>query len=189
MPEYNLEPAFALGGYHQSFEGVDLCEVTDIAIVSIAIPRNAEPSVGTTIIDVFGIILPSAGKSVVARDMQICFVGLGPDTFFAISQHLTAEAVKTVSAKLENTAYTTDQTDGWVALEISGVMACTALERICPIDLHPTQFEVNDIARTSMEHLGALIIRTDADKYLILSASSSARSFLHAIETSIKNVS
>ena len=44
-------------------------------------------------------------------------------------------------------------------------------------------------ARTSMEHLDTLIIRTAENSYHLMSASSSAGSFLHAVETSIKNVS
>ena len=40
-----------------------------------------------------------------------------------------------------------------------------------------------------MEHLGTIIIRTEQDTFLLLSASSSAGSFLHAVETSIRNVS
>ena len=43
-------------------------------------------------------------------------------------------------------------------------------------------------ARTVMEHLGVLILRTGEDDYLLLSASSSAKSFLHAVEVSLTNV-
>ena len=39
-----------------------------------------------------------------------------------------------------------------------------------------------------MEHLGVLIMRTGEDRFLLLSASSSAGSFLHAVETAIKSV-
>jgi sarcosine oxidase subunit gamma len=39
-----------------------------------------------------------------------------------------------------------------------------------------------------MEHLGVLILRSGDDEYLLLSASSSARSFLHAVETSLRNI-
>jgi sarcosine oxidase subunit gamma len=42
--------------------------------------------------------------------------------------------------------------------------------------------------RTVMEHLGVLILRTGDDAFMLLSASSSAKSFLHALETSVANV-
>ncbi|WP_229802146.1 sarcosine oxidase subunit gamma [Paramylibacter ulvae] len=84
--------------------------------------------------------------------------------------------------------YTTDQTDGWVTLEISGENTISALERICPINLHPDQFQIGHAARTAMEHMGCIILRTDTQTFHLFSASSSAESFLHAVETSIKNV-
>ena len=102
--------------------------------------------------------------------------------------HATPDAERVVAARLNGAAYTTDQTDVWVALGLSGAARGAALERICPIDLHPDAFAVDDAARTVMEHLGVLILRTDADEYLLLSASSSARSFLHAVETSLRNI-
>ncbi|MDX1786447.1 MAG: sarcosine oxidase subunit gamma, partial [Roseovarius sp.] len=70
---------------------------------------------------------------------------------------------------------------------ISGPGSLAALERICMLDLHPDAFKVNAVARTVMEHMGAIIARTGEDTYLLLSASSSAKSFLHAIELSIEN--
>ena len=61
-----------------------------------------------------------------------------------------------------------------------------ALERICPLDLHPDAFGVDHAARTVMEHLGVLIIRTGEEAYLLLSASSSAGSFQHALHLSME---
>jgi len=69
----------------------------------------------------------------------------------------------------------------------SGSGVRTALERLCPLDLHPDAFAVNTAQRTVMEHMGAMIVRTNDDQFLLMSASSSARSFLHAVETSITN--
>ena len=39
-----------------------------------------------------------------------------------------------------------------------------------------------------MEHMGAIIHREGTDRFLLLSASSSARSFLHAVEASLEHV-
>jgi sarcosine oxidase subunit gamma len=39
-----------------------------------------------------------------------------------------------------------------------------------------------------MEHLGTIVLRDGTDSFLLLSAHSSAESFLHAVETSIRNV-
>ena len=41
----------------------------------------------------------------------------------------------------------------------------------------------------SMEHLSVIILRDGADSFLLMSPRSSARSFLHAVELSVVNVS
>jgi len=184
--KYQLKSVSALAGYSQDFEGVKLREITDLAIVSIAIPLDSESLVTEAFNEAYSITLPEIGKSEIATDTRL--VRLARDQLFALFSRSTLDVEKFVSGKLRSKAYTTDQTDGWVAIEISGLNAGVALERICPIDLHPAQFEVDDFARTSMEHLGTLIIKTNPETYLLLSASSSAYSFLHAVETSIKNI-
>ena len=63
-----------------------------------------------------------------------------------------------------------------------------ALRRLCPIDLAGAQFPLNASARTVMEHMGAIVVRVSVDSFLLLSASSSAKSFWHAVEVSMKNV-
>jgi len=131
--------------------------------------------------------LPAPGQSVMGND-DTRLVRLGPAQAFAIFTRATPDAEPHVQSLLKGAAYTTDQTDVWTGLMLDGLLARTALERICPIDLHPDAFAEGAAARTVMEHLGVLIIRTGPDAYLLLSASSSAGSFLHAVETSLVNV-
>ena len=97
-----------------------------------------------------------------------------------------------LSSLLENclskNSYLTLQTDAWVCIRISGPSALKALERICPINLDPEIFLKDYIARTITEHLGSIVICENPNSYLLMSASSSAKSFLHALEVSLKNV-
>lgn len=188
MLNYRLKSISPLAGYSQDYDGVKLSEVSDLAVVSIAIPLGGKMSAIEAVKEAYGVTLSEVGKSVVSNDTKTRLIRLARDQIFAVFVRHTPDAEKNVSKKLKSKVYTTDQTDGWIALEISGSNARAALERICPIDLQPTQFEVNDVARTSMEHLGTLIVRTDSETYLVLSASSSANSFLQAVETSIWNV-
>ena len=61
-----------------------------------------------------------------------------------------------------------------------------ALERFCPLDLGA--FPAGSVARTAMEHMGAVIAREDdAPTFLLLSARSSARSFLHGLGTALES--
>ncbi len=181
----NLISAPPLAGYDQSFEGVALHAPADFAVVSIALPLGGEAAAQKAIKAAFGSALPDVGKSVLSKGVRLVRMSL--DQGFVIFTRVPPDAEPFVAKKLKGTAYTTDQTDVWTGLTFSGANARTVLERICPIDLHPGAFAVDDAARTTMEHLGVLIIRTDTDGFLLMSASSSAKSFLHAIETSITN--
>lgn len=187
MPESTLTSAPPLAGYDQSFDGVSLRAPADLAIVSIALPLGGEAAAEKAIKTAYGAALPAPGKSALSKDGTARLVRLSPDAAFVVFQHATPDAEPHVAGKLKGAAYTTDQTDVWSALEISGAKARTALERICPIDLHPDAFADGDAARTTMEHLGTFIIRTGNDTFLLMSGSSSAKSFLHAVETSIHN--
>jgi len=188
VPDFTLTPRSALNGYDATFDGVTLREVLQLAIVSIAIPLGGEKKLQSALKKVFGIALPPVGKSIVASDEVTRILVMGRDQLFAVFPHDGADAQQVIAAKLGASAYSTDQSDVWVALEMSGPRARAALERICPIDLHPNAFVEGDVARTSMEHLGTIIVRTGADTFLLLSASSSAQSFQHALETSIQNI-
>ena len=187
MPEFSLISAPPLAGYDKTLGGIRLRAPDGIAIVSIALPLGGEAAAEKAVKSAYGAALPAPGQSDVAGDARL--VRLGVDQAFVVFDHTEPNAESVVADKLKGTAYTTDQTDVWVGLEISGARCREALERICPLDLHPDAFGVDQAARTVMEHLGVLIIRTGEEAYLLLSASSSARSFQHALHLSMENVS
>ena len=186
MADFTLTAASPLAGYDQTSGGIRLRNVTDLALVSIALPLGGGGD--SAVEHAFGMALPPVGKSQMSQDGTTRLARLGRDQLMALFAHASPDAESLIAAKLNGQAYTTDQTDVWVGLEMSGGPTRTALERICPIDLHPDTFGVDQVARTVMEHLGAVIIRTGEESYLLLSASSSAGSFLHALEISIRNV-
>lgn len=189
MSDLTLTSAPPLAGYARSFGTTALKAPKDLAIVSIALPLGQEEAADKAVETAFGVALPAVGTSQVAKDGTSAIMRLGSDQAFVLFPCATPDAEPQVAAKLNGAAYTTDQTDAWCALELSGPLARPALERICMVDLHPDAFAVNAIARTVMEHMGAIIARTGEDTYLLLSASSSAKSFAHAVEVSLENVS
>ena len=188
MADFALISAPPLAGTDMTFGDTSLTAPADLAIVSIALPLGGEAAAEKAIKSAFGTDLPAPGKSVVTKD-GARLVRLGRDQAFVIFTHADPDAERIVNGKLKGKAYTTDQTDVWTSLQLDGPRSRDGLERICPLDLHPMAFAIDDAQRTTMEHLGTLIIRTGDDTYLLLSASSSAGSFLHAIETSMKNIS
>ena len=188
MSEFTLTAQSALEGYDQTFNGIALREANDLAVVSLAIQLDGEKPVNTAIRKAYGTALPPVGQSVLSGDGKTRLARLGVDQIFVLFTHPKPDAAARVLGKISNAAYGTDQTDNWVALEISGVRSRAVLERICAIDLDASAFEMNALARTTMEHLGAIVVRTGDDTFLLLSARSSAGSFLHALTMSIQNI-
>ncbi|MEM7074469.1 MAG: sarcosine oxidase subunit gamma [Pseudomonadota bacterium] len=186
MADFTLTSEPPLAGTQTTRGSVRLSAPESLAIVSVALPLGQEKPACSAIESAFKLVFPDPGQSTVAQD-GTRLVRTGPDQALLIFEWPTPDAESHVASKLKGKAYTTDQTDVWVALALEGPDCRAVLERICPIDLDPTAFAENDAARTMMEHLGVLIVSTGKDSFLLLSASSSARTFLHALETSMFN--
>ena len=85
--------------------------------------------------------------------------------------------------------YYSNQSDSWSITTISGDNAINALERICPLDLSIDSFKLNDAHRTSMEHIGVIILRINKNEFLLFSPRSSSNSFFHTLINSAENIS
>ncbi|MEZ5931599.1 MAG: sarcosine oxidase subunit gamma family protein [Alphaproteobacteria bacterium] len=188
MLDLALKAEPRLGGFQNNVGGTELAEVTDLAIVSIAVPLDGEAAFDAALSKAYGTERPAPGQSALSPDGQTRFLWTAPDQLFALFEDTSPKAADDVRERLGGKAYVTLQSDNWVALRLAGGMARVALERICPIDLHPSAFGEGHVARTAMEHMGAFVLREGIHSFLLLSASSSAESFLHAVETSLKNV-
>jgi len=178
-----LTAAPFLGGYGKSTGGTRLRERDDLALVSLAMPMRGKTALTKAFRNSFGLSMPSPTRATETDGIRL--IQTSPDQFMLIFAHATPDAAAHVASRLGDTAYLTEQTDGWVRLELAGPGAIAALERICPLDLHDSAFPVGAAGRTTMEHMSAVIIRTGPDTFLLLSASSSGMSFLHALETSL----
>lgn len=197
MANMVLQAQSPLAAYDQQFGQTRLSEHSGVSIHSIALaqsPENALASIASTL----GAAWPDVGHSTSNANHTHRLLGLQKDQVFVLSyanaavshssdEHHTNDEI-TQLPTLHDDAYVTDQSDSWAGLVIDGPSARTALERICPIDLHPDAFKVGQVTRTSMEHLAVIILRENEARYLLLSPCSSAHSFLHAVETSLKNV-
>lgn len=188
MPEFKLEQEPFLEGRRMRFRDSHLIEVTDLAIASVACPHGGRAELEGAVMKSWSAELPDPGRSTASADGEVKILGMSPDQFFVISTAAPMPAGKFVSAALAGAGYVTDQSDNWVALRLEGHLVLPALERICPLDLDPAAFAVGSVARTVMEHIGAIIHREGSEGFLLLSASSSAHSFLHAVATSFRNV-
>ena len=180
-----LEAKPLLGNFDHDFGAVRLTEAGPLAIVSLAVPQGDETKCEAALQGAYGVGMPPSGTYATSADGKSRIIRTAPDQLFVLFDHDTPDAREVVQAATGAAFWSTDQTDVWCALNISGPMTRTALERLCPLDLHPDVFGPNAAARTVMEHMGAMIMRTGDDAFLLMSARSSAATFLHALETSI----
>lgn len=186
MADTTLQAAPVLGGIDRTVAGNRIIERSNLALVSVATPHGGDDTLASALQSGWSLSMPSPTISSVSGDTRA--IRTAPDQLLLMFPHDAPDANKIVQGQLNGAGYTTDQTDSWVVFEVSGPDTLAALERICPLDLHPASFPVDASARTIMEHMGAMIVRLESERFLLLSASSSAGSFLHAVQTSYRYV-
>lgn len=189
MVDLTLTAATPLDGLSLQFEEIELIEVTGRALVSLAVPNGGESALADRVKQAYGVDIPAVGNTKPSQTDNASLLGMARDQVFLLFDDPGGDPVAHVEKLLGDSAYLVDQSDSWVILAISGTRARTALERICPIDLHPGKFAVGHVARTVMEHHAGIVMRVDAERYLILSPRSSSKSFAHAVQVSAENVS
>lgn len=188
MAEFILEAVLPLDERDRQHDGVAFEIVNGYSIVSIAVPKDGLNSLKKSFLSKFKTDLPGPGQFTLSSSGNGKLIAMQQNQLFYLWENSGEDALEMVANKLGNQGYYTDQSDSWVIVSVSGIHARKALERICPIDLFRDDFPVGSFARTRMEHLGVLIMCVGDDDYWLMSARSSAGSFLHAIETSISNV-
>lgn len=187
MANLTLTAESPLSGFEQRFGATKVAEIDGIFLFSVALSLDSE-SARSAVKTTFAADWPAPGKTTESSDGKFRLLGLQNDQIFVI-QHDVEGGYSTIAAPTIDSAYTTDQSDSWTGLSINGPDARDALERICPIDLHPDVFSKGSVTRTSMEYLAVIVVCVDKDHYWLLSPTSSAKSFLHAVETSFNNIS
>ena len=188
MSEFRLQPTSFLSATRIDIGGSVLEEIDPKAIAALAVPNGGQSRFADAIQNELGIELPTP-RLARQHDEDGWIINSAPSQYLIWWHGRCSPANAHISKSALSAAYVTEQSDNWVILRLSGSLADAALERLCPIDLHPATFPVGAVARTHMEHMGSFLLREGNSKFLLISASSSAQSFLHAVETSLDNVS
>ncbi len=181
-----LEAISPLNGYSHDYGAVLVEELAGKALVSIAEPLGVKTKLRTAIKKALGAEWPSIGKSTTSKK-GYHLLGVQSDMAFAFFDHPGGLADTVIKTSLKDNAYCTDQSDAWCMIKISGVGVYAALERICPLSLSVKDFEIGLVARTSMEHLGVVILKDAQDSFVLMGATSSADDLLHAVTVSVNN--
>lgn len=188
MAEFVLDAVLPLDEHARQYDGVAIEVVGGCSIVSIAMPKGGLNSLKKSFLTKFNIDLPGPGQFTLSSSGNGKLIAMQQNQLFYMWENSGDGALETISDKLGDQGYYSDQSDSWVIVSVSGVRSQKVLERICPIDLFRDNFPIGRFARTRMEHLGVLIMCVGDSHYWLMSARSSAGSFLHAIDTSISNV-
>ena len=184
-----------LGGYEMITDGTSLIEVTGLSMVSVAPLAGSQAAFQTAMAKLFktgktGSPKPSATMALDRSGKPHCILMPSAQNqwFFCFDDGTNPiDAAKALlGTSLSKQLAMTDQSDSWVILALSGLHSRQTLARICPIDSSASAMPIGTTARTSMEHLGAIITRRPDEGdhqpcFWLLSARSSATSFLHAI--------
>lgn len=189
MASHSLVATAPLGGFHLDLGGTEIAAITDRALVSAAVPLGGESAFAAALTSAYGVTRPETGQSAVTKDGGTRIMGMQPDQVFILFDYSEdTSPAATVSDALGDGAYMADQSDSWAMLRLSGANARLALERICMLDLTDAAFPDGRVARTVMEHLAVIVQRDGAESFLLMSPRSSAPAFLHAVETSARNL-
>ena len=188
MSDFTLSARSPLGGVKLEFDGAAIDETTGVAIVSLATPHGGEDALADAVKSAYGTGLPAVGQSAMSKTDNARFLRLAQDQTFLLFDEPAGRPLDAIAREIADAAYLSDQSDSWAMIRVSGPKSRTALERICLLDLHPSAFPEGHVARTVMEHLGVIILHEAPDTFVLMSARSSAGSFLHAVETSVRNV-
>jgi heterotetrameric sarcosine oxidase gamma subunit len=78
-------------------------------------------------------------------------------------------------------AAVTDQSDGWAGFSLSGAGAEAALARLIALDLRVSAFPVGRATRAGLNHLALILLRTEAEAFVLFTFRSMARTASHEL--------
>ena len=188
MSNLKLNPEPPIGFNKKSLGDLTLIEEDDFSIVSVSLSIDRLPAFKKFVLNNFKTNIPEVGKSKFTKNKNMRIIGLQPGQFFILFERNSHHPVNEIKNIFGNDLFYSDQSDSWSVITISGSTILNALERICQLDLSLENFQVNDAQRTSMEHIGVILIRVDKNEFLLFSPRSSCSSFFHALTTSAKNI-
>ena len=184
MADIVLTEKSPLGGRDVSRAGCRIRELPSASLYSLAIPLGDDAAFEAGLKQTLNVEMPDARNARLTE--TIVTMRLAPDQVMVLD--LDGSNLQAAADNLSAFAYVTEQTGSWCVIELSGAGVQAVLERLCPIDTAPEVFPPGAFARTVMEHMGAIILRTEPEAFILMSASSSAQSFWHALDVTLSNL-
>lgn len=183
----SLKPLNALLGAAPRVDtigAVSISENPSIALASLATRRGRADRVAE-VAEELGLDLPGPGRA--SGSAPYAALWLGPDQWLIIA---AGDADQDIAGALEAAfgaaASVTEQTGGWVCLDVTGPALPALFERLCAVD--SAAMEPGQGTRTVIEHLGCYIFCIDAAQFRLFGPRSSAGSLHHALTTAAQAI-
>lgn len=175
----DLIPHTALGGTtprQLRLRDLTMTERPDLALAWLA-RRQGAPLPAP-----FGLELPGPGGWHQGGDHAAFWTG--PDQWMIEGPGRALEDFALAVAKAAPGASVSDQTDAWVAVDITATSGAAGIEALLPrlVNLDPRRLAPGSATRTGFEHLSVFIIRRAADHLTVLGMRSAAGSLWHGLE-------
>lgn len=163
---------------------VTISENVGVALASLATRRGQADQIAAVAKGI-GLDLPGPARASFSAPYSALW--LGPDQWLVMA---TGDADQDIAAALEAAfgpaASITEQTGGWVCLDVTGARLPALFERLCAID--SAAMEPGHGTRTVIDHLGCYIICIDATQFRVFGPRSSAGSLHHALTTAARAI-
>lgn len=176
----DLKPITALGGAvsrAQSFGALGIVENSGLALASLALREGVTPP------GPMGLTLPGPGGWVAKGEVAAFWTG--PGQWMIEAEGKAEEDFAASLAVQVPGGFVTEQTDGWVAFEISSAAGegpiRRLMEKVVNVDL--AGFAPGCATRTGLEHMSVFLIRRGEDRLAVIGMRTLAGSLWHALET------
>lgn len=187
-------------GFSHTYAQTQLSEKSNLVMLSMAVPRDGLEDLNTQLSTLFELAFPATGQYVMSNNSSldaslssVTLLGLQMDQCLLIADHdvsANTHAIHALHAKINNAlqdvAYLSDQSDNYAVLDVQGPAMVLAMERVCSLNI--VELNTNTVSRTLVEHLQVIVQKQSPDQVRLYSPRSSANSFLHALTTSLENV-
>jgi sarcosine oxidase, subunit gamma len=175
----NLQAMTALGARVPAVVTVGpltIAERVDVALASVAARRGKDLGKAAS---AAGLPLPDPARHHGGTPYSAFWVA--PDMWFVEAPFASHEQVADLlKAALGAAASVTEQTDAWVAFDLTAPDLVPLLERLCNADF--AAVPDGYATRTMIEHLGCYLVKHARGAARLYGPRSSAQSLLHALE-------
>lgn len=181
----DLIPATALGDAtprSQDFGPLTLSESADLALASLALRKGQAAPMP------FGLPLPGVGQAVTAGDVGAFWTGRDQ---WMIEAEGKAETDFAAALKAQAPGCSvTEQTDGFVAIEIVSQAGAAPLEKLLTklVNIDTQTLGPGRCARTGLEHMTVFLIRRSENRLAVIGMRSLAGSLWHALSVAARRL-